>query len=44
MARLLERAPAHASPGTSSRRHLRENLAASSVNLDAEAVRRLSLR
>jgi pyridoxine 4-dehydrogenase len=30
-------------PGTSSRRHLRENLAASSVNLDAEAVRRLSL-
>jgi pyridoxine 4-dehydrogenase len=29
-------------PGTSSRRHLRENLAASSVNLDAEAVRRLS--
>jgi pyridoxine 4-dehydrogenase len=30
-------------PGTSSRQHLRENLAASSVNLDAEAVRRLSL-
>jgi len=29
-------------PGTSSRRHLRENLAASSVHLDAEAVRRLS--
>jgi pyridoxine 4-dehydrogenase len=31
-------------PGTSSRRHLRENLAASQVNLDADAVRRLSLR
>src|SRR5438874_2683645 len=31
-------------PGTSSRRHLRENLAAASVNLDADAVRRLSLR
>jgi pyridoxine 4-dehydrogenase len=29
-------------PGTSSLRHLRENLAASSVDLDAEAVRRLS--
>ena len=29
-------------PGTSSRRHLRENLAASSVQLDATAVRRLS--
>jgi aryl-alcohol dehydrogenase-like predicted oxidoreductase len=29
-------------PGTSSRRHLRENLAASSVELDADAVRRLS--
>jgi pyridoxine 4-dehydrogenase len=29
-------------PGTSSRRHLRENLAASEVQLDAEAVRRLS--
>jgi len=29
-------------PGTSSRRHLRENLAASSVHLDAEAVGRLS--
>ena len=29
-------------PGTSSRRHLRENLAASSVHLDADAVRRLS--
>jgi len=29
-------------PGTSARRHLRENLAASSVNLDAEAVHRLS--
>ena len=31
-------------PGTSSRRHLRENLAASSVHLDDETVRRLSLR
>ena len=30
-------------PGTSSRRHLRENLMASSLNLDADAVRRLSL-
>jgi aryl-alcohol dehydrogenase-like predicted oxidoreductase len=29
-------------PGTSSRRHLRENLAASEIELDAEAVRRLS--
>jgi pyridoxine 4-dehydrogenase len=29
-------------PGTSSRRHLRENLAASHVHLDADAVRRLS--
>lgn len=29
-------------PGTSSRVHLRENLAASGVHLDAEAVRRLS--
>ena len=29
-------------PGTSSLRHLRENLAASSVDLDADAVRRLS--
>jgi pyridoxine 4-dehydrogenase len=31
-------------PGTSSRGHLRENLAASSVHLDDETVRRLSLR
>ena len=30
-------------PGTSSRRHLRENLMASSLNLDADALRRLSL-
>jgi aryl-alcohol dehydrogenase-like predicted oxidoreductase len=30
-------------PGTSSRRHLRENLAATSVRLDPEAVHRLSL-
>jgi aryl-alcohol dehydrogenase-like predicted oxidoreductase len=30
-------------PGTSSPHHLRENLAAASVQLDAEAVRRLSL-
>jgi pyridoxine 4-dehydrogenase len=29
-------------PGTSSRRHLHENLAAANVHLDAEAVRRLS--
>jgi aryl-alcohol dehydrogenase-like predicted oxidoreductase len=29
-------------PGTSSRRHLRENLAASEVQLDAEAVSQLS--
>jgi pyridoxine 4-dehydrogenase len=29
-------------PGTASRAHLRENLAAASVNLDAEAVRELS--
>ena len=29
-------------PGTSSRRHLRENLAASSMHLDANAIRRLS--
>ena len=29
-------------PGTSSRRHLQENLAASNVHLDADAVRRLS--
>jgi aryl-alcohol dehydrogenase-like predicted oxidoreductase len=29
-------------PGTSSREHLRENLAASTVNLDDEALRELS--
>ena len=29
-------------PGTSSVRHLRENLAASNVELDADAIRRLS--
>jgi aryl-alcohol dehydrogenase-like predicted oxidoreductase len=30
-------------PGTSSRRHLRENIAAATVRLDAEAVHQLSL-